>query len=305
MSAIGKRSSSFILIRWLTVFVPFAGQWAPMVGTVLAILGLLYHKRHKNLGVNEETNPTAFKDPPNPAMPEGYRDKSPAPSHHVATRDAIDGHHSLSNDGRRTLTEPIISPVTPTGGKPPPEFVPTTDPQQWAETWDGGRRRVRRTLTNFSDRLFTATPDQFDSAFRRGPAQNYPRVPAEEWRNKYLNNTEIRYDTRLRRQNSRAGSMNSGNTTPRAQSPLRSHSGTSPAERTPGELENVNVGMPRRRPTLEVPPLNHLGRMRTFSASPITLDDSINQGPSSPVIVVSEHPQEPDPDGSRRHTASI
>lgn len=299
-----SESSSFILIRWLTVFVPFAGQWAPIVGTVLAVLGLLYHISHKRPGLNEETNPTASKDPFNPAMREGYRDKSPPSSHYVATRGAIDGHHSLSNGGGRTLTETVISPlpqpVTPTGGKTPPECVPTTDPL------DGGRRRVRRTLITISDRLFTAKPDQFDSAFRRGPAQNYPRVPAEELRNRYLNNTENRYDTRLRRQRSRAGSftgsMNSGletdvegNTTSRAQSPRRSHSGTSPAERTSGEPENVtshtsaasNGDMPQRRPTLEVPPLNHQGRKRTLSASPITFDDSINQDPSSPTIVVS------------------
>jgi hypothetical protein len=65
------------------------------------------------------------------------------------------------------------------------------DPLQRAETWrDGGRRRVRRTLTALSDRLFAATPDHFDSAFRSEPAQDYPRVPAEELRNRHLNNTE-------------------------------------------------------------------------------------------------------------------
>ena len=324
MSAIGKQSSSFILIRWLTVFVPFAGQWAPIVGTVLAVLGLLHHISHKRLGLKEETNPTASKYPVNPAMREDHGDKSPASSHYVATRGAIDGHQSLSNGGGKTSTETVISPlprpVTPTGGKPPPECVPTTDPLQRGETWrDGGRRRVRRTLTTLSDRLFTATPDQFDFAFRSGLAQNYPRVPAEELRNKHLNNTENRYDgnaTQLRKQRSRAGSFTGsmnpgleinveGNTTPRAQSPRRSHSGTFPAERISAELENVtshtsagsNGDMPLRRATLEVPP-NHQGRKRTFSASPITFDDSINQDPSSPVIVVSHDPQELDPDVS-------
>jgi hypothetical protein len=326
MSGIGKRSSSFILIRWLTVFVPFAGQWAPIVGTILAVLGSLYHIRHKGLGLKEETNPTASKSPLNPAMREGHRDKSPASSHDVATRGAIDGRHSLSNGGGRTSTETVISPlpraVTPTGGKTPPECVPTTNPLQRAVIWrDGGRRGVARTLTALSDWLVTSTPNQFDvSTFRSGPAQEYPRVPAEEHRNKHLNNIENRYDgnaTQLRKQHSRAGSftggVNSGlginvegNPTPRAQSPRRSHSGTFPAERTSGELQNVtshtsagsNGDMPRRRPTLEVPPLDHQGRKRTFSASPITFDDSINQGPSSPAIVVSHDPQEPDPDVS-------
>lgn len=278
MSAIGKRSSSFILIRWLTVFVPFAGQWAPMVGTVLAVLGLLYHNRHKRLGLKEETNPTAMR--------EGYRDKSPASSHYVATRGAIDGHHSLSSGGGRTSTEIVITPlprpVTPTGGKTPPECVPITDPLQQAERWrDGGRSRVRRTLATLSDRLFTPTPVQFDSAFRSGLAQNYPQVPAEELRSEDLVDTKRRYEgsaTPLRRQ----PSMNSGleinvegNTTPRAQSPRRSHSGTSPAEQTSGEPENVtshtsagsNGDMSRRQPMLEVPPLNHQGRKRTFDDS--------------------------------------
>jgi hypothetical protein len=322
MSAIGKRSSSFILIRWLTVFVPFAGQWAPIVGTILAVLGGLYHIRHKV----EEPNPTASTSPLNPAMCEGHRDKSPASSHYVATRGAIDGHHSLSNGGGGISTETVIGPlpqaVTPTGGKTPPECVPTTNPMQRAVTWrDGGRRTVARTLTALSDRLATAAPNQFDdSTFRSGPAQNYPRIPAEEQRNKRLNDIENRYDrnaTQLRKQRSRAGSltgsMNSGlginvegNTTPRAQPPQRSHSGTFPAEQTSGELQNVTShtsagssgDMPQPQPTLKVPPLDHRGRKRTSSASPITFDDSINQGPSSPVIVVSHDPQEPDPDVS-------
>ena len=290
MSAIGKRSSSFILIRWLTVFVLFAGQWATIVGTILAVLGWLYYNRHEWLGLKEETNPTASKSPLNPAMREGHKDNSPASSHYVATPGAIDERHSLSNGGRRTSTETVISPlpqaVTPTDQKTPPECVPTTNPLQQAVTWrDGGRRRVARTLTDLSDRLVTATPNQFDdSAFRSGPAQKYPRVPAEELRNKKLKNIENRYE---------------GNTTPRAQSPRRSHSGPFPAKRTSGKLQNVtshtsagsNGDMPRRRPTLEVPPLDHRGRKQTF-------DDSINQGPSSPAIVVSHDPQEPDPDVS-------
>jgi len=259
-------------------------------------------------------------------MGESHKDKSPASSHYVATRGAIDGRHSLSNGGGTTPTETVISPlpraITPTGRKTLPECVPTTNPQQRAVKWrDGGRRRVARTLTALSDSLVTATPNQFDdSAFRSGPAQGYPRVPAEEIRNKHLDNIEVRYDgnaTQLRKQRSRAGSFTGstnsglginveGNPTRRAQSPRRLHSGTSPAERASGELQNVtshtsagsNGDMPRSRPTLEVPPLDHQGRKRTFSASPITSDDSINQAPSSPAIVVSHDPQEPDSDVS-------
>ena len=277
MSAIGKRSSSFILIRWLTVFVPFGRPMGTnrRCHTRYSRVAVLYPSRVAGFeGGNE---PNCFQVPPQSSMHEGHRDKSSASSHYVATPGAIDERHSLSNGGGRTSTEPVITPlqraVTPTGGKTPPECVPTMNPLQQAVTWrDGGRRRVARTLTTFSDRLVTATPNQFDdSAFRSGPAQNYPRIPAEELRNKRLNNIENRYE---------------GNTTPRAQSPRRSHSGTFPAERSAGSIGD----MPRRRPTLEVPPLDHLGRRRTLPASPITPDDSINQDPTSPTIVVSHDP---------------
>ncbi|KAH0569214.1 hypothetical protein GP486_000031 [Trichoglossum hirsutum] len=324
MSTIGKRSSSFILIRWLTVVVPFAGQWTPIVSTILAVLGFLYHIRHKRPGLEEKTNPAASKHPPNPAVREGHRDEPPASSHYVTTQGTIDGRYRLSNGSGRTSTQTVISPlpraVTLTGGNTPSECVPTTNPPQRAVVWrDGGRLRVARILNALSD-FITVPPTQFyDTEFRSGLAQGYPEVPAEGSRNDRLENYRNRYDgnATLQRQHSRAGSftdsMNSGlginvegNTMPRAQPSRRSHSGTFPAERTSGELQNVtsytsagsNGDTPRRPSMLEVPPLDHQDRKRTFSAPPITFDDSINQGPSSLAIVFSHDPQQPDPNVS-------
>lgn len=270
----------------------------------------------------------------------GQRDKSPDSSHYIATPGTTDGRHSLSNGGGRTSAEAavIINPlpraVTATDGKPSQGSMSTTNPLQRAKTWrDGGRRRVARTLTSLSDRLVTPTQNQFDdSTFRRGPAIQYPRVPAEELRNKNLNDTETRYDvtTRLRKQHSRAGSFtgstNSGvgiisvrdapTTTPsrapsRAPSPRRSLQGgeaaTSSASgevlqkvASPTTTPGSNDDMLQRRSTLEVPSVDHQGRTRTFptTTAPLTIsdDNTTNQaGPSSPVIVVSPDFQSPDP----------
>jgi hypothetical protein len=289
MSAIGKQSSSFILIRWLTILVPFAGQWASILGTVLAVVGLLYHIKYG-------------------------KKKSSASSHDVATRGAINERHSLSNG---TSTEGVIRPsrpVTPTSGKRLPERAPTMKSLQRVMTLgDKGKQKLARTLSSFSERL-APTPDQYgDSEYTSGPASGYPEILAERERNPRFNDIENRYSGNVRshsRAPSFARSTNSGlglniegNTRSRGQSPPRSHSGTSPTERASGELQNVrhpsagsNGEMLQRQSTLSVPTLGPQGRMLSLSASPITSDDSINQGPSSPAVVIFHDLQEPDPD---------
>jgi hypothetical protein len=257
MSAIGKQSSSFILIRWLTIFVLFAGQWASILGTMLAVVGLLYHMKYG-------------------------KNKSPALPHDVFTGGPIIERHDFSNGGGRTSTEGVISPsrpVTPTSGEPPPERMPTIKPLRRVLTLgDYGKQKLARTLSSFSDRL-APKPDQYgDSEYTSGPASGYPEILAERERNPRFNDIENRYSGNVR-QLSRApsftGSTNlgrglnvEGNTPSRRQSPRRSHSGTSPAEQTSGELQNVrhpstgsNGEMLQRQPTLTVPSLDPRGRM--------------------------------------------
>jgi hypothetical protein len=295
MSAIGKQSSSFILIRWLTIFVPFAGQWASILGTMLAVVGLLYHMKYG-------------------------KNKSSASPHDVATGGAIIERHSLLNGGGRTSIEGEISPsrpVTPTGGISPPKRVPTMKSLRRVMTLgDMGKQKLARALTSFSERL-APTPDQYgDSEYTSGPASGYPEILAERERNPKFNDIENRYTGKVRQHsrapsftcstNSRRGLDVEGNTPSRGQSPRRSHSGTSPAEPSSGEQQNVrhpsagsNGEMLQRQSTLTVPALGPQGRMLSLSASPITSDDdSIGQGLSSPAVVIFHDPQELDPDVS-------
>jgi hypothetical protein len=237
------------------------------------------------------------------------KNKSLALPHNFATGGAIIERHSLLNDGGRTSIEGVISPprpVTPTSGKSPPERAPTMKPLRRVMTLgDVGKQKLARALTSFSERL-APTPDQYgDSEYTSGPASGYPEILAERARNPKFNDIENRYTGKVR-QHSRAPSFTfEGNTPSRGQSPRRSHSGTSPAEGSSGELQNVthpsagsNGEMLQRQPTLTVPALGPQGRMLSLSASPITSNSSINQGLSSPAVVIFHDPQELDPDVS-------
>lgn len=308
------------------------GQWAPMAGTGFAVLGSLYLKVHKDMvDVQDETPPNGESYPREPSMAE-VRNQSPSPIHRVGAQGAGEGRQSLSNGARKVSTEtPTINHVrraqTAAAEGSWSESSPSTNVLQRAFTMQdlGGRRRIARTLLRISDRLGSATPNQFDdSSFKRGPALDYPTLPGEEQRNDKLPDIMNRYNhardaerdadgsvTPRMRSHSRAGSFNSmrsglgidlnGSPSPRAQSPRRP---TLPTERTSGDLQNVlshttsgsNLETPRRRPTLEVPPTSHHSHSRTLSGSSVTFADNINEGPRSPAIVVSPDPQEPDDD---------
>ncbi|KAE9366917.1 hypothetical protein N431DRAFT_495289 [Stipitochalara longipes BDJ] len=307
------------------------GQWAPMAGTGLAVLGSLYIKVHKDLvAVQDETPPNGSVYPQEPAMmSQVRRDLSPAPSQRVETPRGDNGRHSLTKGGGRVSPEttPSIHPVqraqTAAVGRTWSESTPPTQSVQRSLTMQdlGGRRRIARTLLRISDRIGNATEDSFDDrSFKRGPALDYPTLPGEEQRNDKLPDIMNRYNhardverdadgvagTRAR-SHSRApsfnGSMRSGlgidlgdSPPPRAHSPRRP---TLPTERISGDLENTlshttSGTTVQRRATLEVPLASHQTHSRTFSGSSITFDPHVNEGPQSPAIVVSPDPQEPD-----------
>jgi hypothetical protein len=248
------------------------------------------------------------------AQHEDHRNNSPAPVHNAATSGDNDGCHSLLDRSGRTSTETVISPlpraVLSTGGKTPPECLPTTNAPQRRPTW-------RSVLSEASDLLVTVTPDQFDDlGWRTGRANRYPRSPGQENKDKDLHYTETHYTgnaTQLGKQNSRAGSITGstnpglginveGDTTLRAHSPgrsrqssrQRSRSSTSRAEQVWVELQNVTShtstgsdgDLPKQQSTL-----GHPQHKETF-------DSNTNQGPSPPESLVSHNPQDPHPDGS-------
>ena len=308
------------------------GQWAPMAGTGLAVLGSLYIKFHKELvAIQDETPPDGTVYSQEPPMSQVRRGLSPTPSQHVGTPRGDEGRHSPSKADGRTSPElgPAMQPVqraqTAAVGRTWTESSPPTASVHRSLTMQdlGGRRRIARTLLRISDRIGSAQENSFDDrSFKRGPALEYPTLPGEEQRNDKLNDIMNRYNhardaerdadgvagTRAR-SHSRApsfnGSMRSGlgidlgeSSSPRAPSPRRP---TLPAERSSGDLETTlsqttSGATVQRRATLEVPLTTHQSQShsRTFSGSSVTFDPSANEGPRSPVIVVSPDPQEPD-----------
>jgi hypothetical protein len=321
-------------VWWQTEPMTAIGQWAPMAGTGLAVLGSLYVKLVHG-GLDSGKLDDGGVSPPGPEMCEGPRNQSPSPSpsYRVPNRGAEGGRPRLSNGGDRTSDE-TVPPIahmrraqTTAAGRTWSEPTFNTAPLQRSQTEGpdlGGRRKIAKALNALSDRLGSANLDV--SAFKRGPALDYPTTPGEEIKNRKLKSTQERYNrardverdadgiaTPLRRSHSRGSfaSVNSqglgidlGGSSSRTHSPRRP---TMPTERTSGDLEKVlsnttttgsSVGvMPQRRLTLEVPPTIHgSGHLRTLSGSSITFDNSKTRTPSSPAIVVSPDPQEPDPD---------
>jgi hypothetical protein len=326
---IGEWNFSSRQVSWQTEPMTAIGQWAPLTGTGLAVIGSLYVKLvHKELDSGKVAEGAV--SPPEPEMSGRTRNQSvsPSPSYRGPNRGADGGRPSLSNGCDRTSDETVPpmahvrrSQTTATGRTwSEPTFSRTPLPRSQTEGPDlGGRRKIAKALNAISDRLGSANLDT--SAFKRGPALDYPTTPGEEIKNRKLRETQEKYNrardierdadgiaTSLRRSHSR-GSFASANSPglgiDLAGSSSRTHSPrrpTMPTERSSGDLEKVlsntttsSIGViPQRRPTLEVPSTSHhSGHLRTLSGSSVTFDNSVNQGLSSspissPAIVVSD-----------------
>jgi hypothetical protein len=192
--------------------VLFVGQWAPLVGAGLAVLGSLYLLLAADLeAVKEEANSNASMHHRNFSM-QGVGIRLPtASSHSVATPGATDMRRSLSNGGRETPSE-----IVPTASRPA-----SGQDHQAMQSWTadaGNRRKVARALTTISNHLGTAAHDQFDdSEFKHGKALDFPEIPGEEHRNCALRQIREQYNQCrdadgnvtpvLREQASKAGSF--------------------------------------------------------------------------------------------------
>jgi len=266
------------------------GQWAPIVGTALGVLGSLYLLLAADLkAVEEESNST----------PSVHHYHCDCASHQSGTRLSTASIHSAApsatdiprnslNDGRGISTE----------------LVPTYTRNTIPEAADAGRRKVAKGLSKFANWLSTAAHYQFDdSEFKHGKALDFPEIPGEEHRNVALPQIRKQYNTDtpvIHRQSSRAGSFNSSMSTsglgiegssasPRTGSPSKSpHSPstssfpntmprrpppatTFPAERRSGSFEihnaqssnsitsnGIGPNPQKRRDTLAVPsPAHH------------------------------------------------
>jgi hypothetical protein len=301
--------------RLLTEFVLFTGQWAPIVGAGLAVLGSLYLRVASDLDEAAERD----KPTPNPSMrlgnsstPEVGTGPETASVHSAVTAAvSVDIRPSFSNSRRGNSTElEMVPTVTEHAGDQGPQIQ-----RSWTTHGTGSRAKITTGLTAIAKYLGTAAPDQFDdSEFRHGRALEWPEIPGEPGRNGALHQTKEKYNhnhnlngsvtpinmERRSRAGSFTGSTASGfgiegsSTSPRTASPLRPRASTLSVKPIPFDAQDSRASSSpgpagrrpqQRRDTLEVPaPVHHSVPRNDQPCSPIV---SMPQGPSSPAIVVS------------------
>lgn len=294
-----------------------AGQWAPIVGTGLALLGSLYMYIAKGpvKVPKDELDPNASPHHCHCdcSTPENHIGKYAASMHSVATPITTDLRHIFSNDERRTSMD--IVPTTTHN-----EIMPTTTHTTVGQSDAGNRVKVANALAKIGNYIGTPAQDRFDlSEFKHGKALDWPEIPGEEQRNSKLTKTRETYNQkreelpveRPSRAPSIIGSEVSGlerrSTTPRASSPhpLLSPHSSSPSTfqlphastfsvgRRSSELQNdispSRAGSPgprlkQRRDTLKVPHHSHARSSLSTSTIPIV---ATPESPVSPSIIIS------------------
>ena len=306
-----------------------AGQWAPIAGAGLAVLGSLYLLLAADLEAEREgTSSTAsihHHHHCNCSMQEVDRGRTlfTGSTHSIASHAATEMRRSNSNDGRPTSLE-----IAPTITRHATNATKASHQLTRSGTHDvANRRKVARALNAIGNQLGTAAHLD-DSEFKHGKALDFPEIPGEEHRNRALPQIRTQYNlardddgnvTPLRRPHSRAGSftgsVRSGlgiegiPTTPTEtsppsprfpfpSSPTTPRANTLPVERSTSELHNMHTSPstgtsggapPRRRDTLEVPSPVHHSHTRN-SPSASSITARL-EDEISPAIVVSPEPE--------------
>ncbi|KAI5269889.1 hypothetical protein E4T47_06673 [Aureobasidium subglaciale] len=159
-------------VNYQTEPIQSIGQWAPIVGTGLAVLGSL---------IVNLTN-----------APEDSEDESVSGQPHPST----DGG-SISNSSYPGSIQPVIE--GPTHGRTKStDLVPVVTRKSMASTVltdKGGRRKMAQFMNKVGDYMGTPGHGQFDNSSFRRDASNYPTIPGEEDRNDRLKNTELLYNS--------------------------------------------------------------------------------------------------------------
>jgi hypothetical protein len=144
-----------------------------------------------------------------------------------------------------TITEPEPSPELI--GTEHIELVQDEPPQEGS---NAGRRRVRNWFERAGNKMSDAAHrglDTSDYSDRR--ARKYPMIPGEELRNQDLHRTSTQY-THIRDMQAAASCASSIKSARDAES-----SSTPPTSPQPGANPDAVTSAPRRRSTLEVPPV--------------------------------------------------
>jgi hypothetical protein len=225
--------------RLLTGLVLLIGQWAPLVGALLATLGSLYLLLTTDMAAGKDEakaeasmhhcncshhQPGGERHPNLPLQPGvdarsmdgGVFQGSPQDPMRLPAMQQV-GIGPLTGSPR-VITTPdgidvrssISNDLRATANGTAPEPV-----QQVKRSWTtdrGKRRKVSRALTAFGNYLGTPAYDLYDdSEFKHGPALNFPEIPGEDYRNMKLPQIREQWGNTpvLREQRSRASSFHS------------------------------------------------------------------------------------------------
>ncbi|KAE8452223.1 hypothetical protein EG329_001690 [Mollisiaceae sp. DMI_Dod_QoI] len=280
---LGERNFFSRQVVYQTEPIASVGQWAPIVGTVLALVGSLYLLLSRDpKTVNEEQSLNA-------------------PEHHC----------TCSGHGERVGRSPASSRSGSTSGIPN-GYITTTptrasvvenekEKEKEDEANKGFRLSVAHALESMVEYFGTAADDRFDdSQFRRSRADDFPEIPGEELRNENVRHIRETYN-KVRDADgnvSRAGSPHSQRSR-RSASPFSSPSSPRQAMTMPAERESCleplgrasssgSRALGKRRDTLEVPSAVHHNptRITTTTVSTNSSDD-MARVQSSPTIMIT------------------
>ncbi|KAH8684379.1 hypothetical protein BGZ60DRAFT_466844 [Tricladium varicosporioides] len=197
---IGERNFWSHEVLYQTEPIASIGQWAPLLGSGLAVLGSLYMLFAKDKqALEKEGTPNGSTHQCNCSIREVDRNifttspqPLPFPSPSPGTTDVTDarGSRNSSNGARETSPE-VVSTIDR-----PPLIQGQHLKESHARSPDeGSRRKIAHTLTAIGNYLGNPAPDRFDdSEFKHGPAIDFPEIPGEDYRNRALPQIREQYN---------------------------------------------------------------------------------------------------------------
>ncbi|KAG9747054.1 hypothetical protein KCU73_g7459, partial [Aureobasidium melanogenum] len=227
-------------LRYQTEPIASIGQWAPIVGTGLAVMGSLVVYL-----TTTSAEPETDSDSAQPHDSTDDNSVSNSSCHGSVRPDTNDSNHSRikSNALTHVNTQRSMASTIPTDR--------------------GGRRKVAQFMSKIGDYMGTPGHGQFDTSSFRRDANTYPTIPGEQFRAEGLTDTERRYNSgRLSRSDSRASDMRAPVPSSRDYAQQRSRSDSMGARSIDSQdpvstpiIATPAITTQARRDTLEVPTL--------------------------------------------------
>lgn len=228
------------------------GQWSPIAGTLMAALGSLYIVwatdgeiivYDKSKAPRSESSQSSHSERPPMRGRSSTQQYSP-----TRTTPRTETFPRLSSD----LNALQISVTGASRAPSPDEHIETvrarTDTAK--SEFNAGRGKVRKWFEKASVHMSDAAHRELDvSDYDNPKARRYPWIPGEELKNQHIHRTSTNYEEKRRAASEYASSIRS------AREPSPS---TPPTETSPQPDPNpdaITVAPPRRRSTLEVPPI--------------------------------------------------